>query len=137
MHGSNVGAVVHDIAVDREKNFRFFKQKTAYEMRISDWSSDVCSSDLTDARIVLRAHQDAWVQVRDREGNLLLTRVLRVGDSYQVPNQADLTLLTGNAGGLEISVDGNPLPALGPVGAVRRNIPLDPAALLGGAGRQP
>src|SRR3546814_5618105 len=27
--------------------FVFFKQKTAYEMRISDWSSDVCSSDLT------------------------------------------------------------------------------------------
>src|SRR3546814_6858479 len=31
--------------------FFFFKQKTAYEMRISDWSSDVCSSDLKlDAR---------------------------------------------------------------------------------------
>src|SRR3546814_9577795 len=29
--------------------FFFFKQKTAYEMRISDWSSDVCSSDLTGA----------------------------------------------------------------------------------------
>src|SRR3546814_6904849 len=28
----------------------FFKQKTAYEMRISDWSSDVCSSDLADGR---------------------------------------------------------------------------------------
>src|SRR3546814_6663168 len=28
------------------KNFFFIKQKTAYEMRISDWSSDVCSSDL-------------------------------------------------------------------------------------------
>src|SRR3546814_5982353 len=28
----------------------FFKQKTAYEMRISDWSSDVCSSDLSDFR---------------------------------------------------------------------------------------
>src|SRR3546814_7335939 len=27
--------------------FVFFKQKTAYELRISDWSSDVCSSDLT------------------------------------------------------------------------------------------
>src|SRR3546814_997758 len=27
--------------------FFFFKQKTAYELRISDWSSDVCSSDLT------------------------------------------------------------------------------------------
>src|SRR3546814_8075928 len=29
----------------------FFKQKTAYEMRISDWSSDVCSSDLPAARL--------------------------------------------------------------------------------------
>src|SRR3546814_4714565 len=28
--------------------FLFFKQRTAYEMRISDWSSDVCSSDLID-----------------------------------------------------------------------------------------
>src|SRR3546814_9738724 len=32
--------------------FVFFKQKTAYEMRISDWSSDVCSSDLTCAGII-------------------------------------------------------------------------------------
>src|SRR3546814_3024948 len=31
--------------------FFFFKQKTAYEMRISDWSSDVCSSDLRGARL--------------------------------------------------------------------------------------
>src|SRR3546814_4541167 len=30
--------------------FFFFKQKTAYEMRISDWSSDVCSSDLEGSR---------------------------------------------------------------------------------------
>src|SRR3546814_7042141 len=30
--------------------FFFFKQKTAYEMRISDWSSDVCSSDLLDRK---------------------------------------------------------------------------------------
>src|SRR3546814_1345765 len=30
--------------------FFFFKQKTAYEMRISDWSSDVCSSDLLGAK---------------------------------------------------------------------------------------
>src|SRR3546814_2639931 len=34
--------------------FFFFKQKTAYEMRISDWSSDVCSSDLEHARLTGR-----------------------------------------------------------------------------------
>src|SRR3546814_3981881 len=32
--------------------FFFFKQKTAYEMRISDWSSDVCSSDLLRQRVL-------------------------------------------------------------------------------------
>src|SRR3546814_3575626 len=39
----------------------FFKQKTAYEMRISDWSSDVCSSDLTaeDARVVVEFEGNA------------------------------------------------------------------------------
>src|SRR3546814_581913 len=31
--------------------FFFFKQKTAYEMRISDWSSDVCSSDLCEEQV--------------------------------------------------------------------------------------
>src|SRR3546814_12787860 len=35
--------------------FFFFKQKTAYEMRISDWSSDVCSSDLANGRSVTPA----------------------------------------------------------------------------------
>src|SRR3546814_5579689 len=36
-------------------SFCFFKQKTAYDVRISDWSSDVCSSDL--AQIVPARHQ--------------------------------------------------------------------------------
>src|SRR3546814_3655503 len=39
-------------------HFFFFKQKTAYEMRISDWSSDVCSSDLLDAEgLVISSNQ--------------------------------------------------------------------------------
>src|SRR3546814_8726064 len=37
--------------------FFFFKQKTAYEMRISDWSSDVCSSDLQDLAAIEQVHQ--------------------------------------------------------------------------------
>src|SRR3546814_3300072 len=36
--------------------FFFFKQKTAYELRISDWSSDVCSSDLTTGRAGATPH---------------------------------------------------------------------------------
>src|SRR3546814_5163282 len=45
----------------------FFKQKTAYEMRISDWSSDVCSSDLrqnTDGAIKLLGEQNPHQHMR-------------------------------------------------------------------------
>src|SRR3546814_13611043 len=38
----------------------FFKQKTAYEMRISDWSSDVCSSDLVDLRVQVSICRCKW-----------------------------------------------------------------------------
>jgi cytoskeleton protein RodZ len=84
------------------------------------------------ARIVLRARLDSWVQVFAADESLILTRVLQPGDSYRVPDQAGLSLVTGNAGGLEIEVDGTTLPPLGPVGAVRRGIALDAERLLTG-----
>src|SRR3546814_7719043 len=48
--------------------FFFFKQKTAYELRISDWSSDVCSSDLVDevagagCRMFVVHARNAWLK---------------------------------------------------------------------------
>src|SRR3546814_594253 len=53
--------------------FFFFKQKTAYEMRISDWSSDVCSSDLLgehrDDSLVRQEHDrdEMEVEIEERE----------------------------------------------------------------------
>src|SRR3546814_18846966 len=44
--------------------FFFFKQKTAYEMRISDWSSDVCSSDLLLFRLASGALGDRPIELR-------------------------------------------------------------------------
>src|SRR3546814_6070329 len=38
----------------------FFKQKTAYEMRISDWSSDMCSSDLAVRERLAATGEDLW-----------------------------------------------------------------------------
>lgn len=83
-------------------------------------------------RIVLNATDEVWLQIRDGD-NALVTRILRKGDSYRVPNRSGLTLLTGNAGALEILVDGRPAPTLGPLGAVRRDVALDPQSLLAGA----
>src|SRR3546814_6268351 len=44
--------------------FFFFKQKTAYEMRISDWSSDVCSSDLETSPVSTQTLPDDPLEAR-------------------------------------------------------------------------
>src|SRR3546814_13672034 len=60
----------------------FFKQKTAYEMRISDWSSDVCSSDLAVERPALRATGETMLSLLLP---LLLAQAASVPASAPVP----------------------------------------------------
>ena len=82
---------------------------------------------------VLRASADAWMQVRDKSGQVLLNRVLRAGESWPVPaGRSGLLLTTGNAGGTEMVVDGVASAPLGGDGAVRRDMPLDPDTAKGG-----
>src|SRR3546814_8117688 len=54
----------------------FFTQKTAYEMRISDWSSDVCSSDL------LVAHRLKFADEQAEGGAMLGDRAVAVDDDH-------------------------------------------------------
>lgn len=85
------------------------------------------------SRVTLRAIEDAWIQIREPNGDLLLARLLAKGDSYRVPDRPGLSLVTGNAGGLEVLVDGKAAPRLGQVGIVRRDVVLDADALMGAA----
>src|SRR3546814_6766961 len=69
--------------------FFFFKQKTAYEMRISDWSSDVCSSDL-----FLGPPEEAGVALAAKEvndANLGIKVEVTYGDSGDPDNKAYAT----------------------------------------------
>lgn len=84
------------------------------------------------ARIVLRATADSWIQVRDANRSVVFTGLLKPGQVYRVPNQPGIAMRTGSAGGLEVTVDGNPAPPLGPIGAVRRDVALDPEKLAAG-----
>lgn len=84
------------------------------------------------ARIELRAKADSWVQIRGHGGRVVLMRILRTGDTYQVPDEKGLTLMTGNAGAIEITVNGKPVPPIGPYGTVRRDVVLDAARLEAG-----
>lgn len=84
------------------------------------------------SRIVLRASADAWVQVRDRAGTILLNRILHAGEAWDVPPKPNLLLTMGNAGGTDLVVDGTTVPSLGGSGVVRRDVPLDPDLLKDG-----
>lgn len=85
-----------------------------------------------DARVVLIATQEAWVQIKKASGEEVWTKVLRPGDRFMVPNERGLVMATGNAGALQVVVDGRPVEALGPIGVVRRGILLDPQRLIDG-----
>src|SRR3546814_7882677 len=61
--------------------FVFFKQKTAYEMRISDWSSDVCSSDL----IACYADAETSNQVISINGGVFIGPSLATEDLHLNP----------------------------------------------------
>jgi hypothetical protein len=82
------------------------------------------------ARVVLRATADSWIQVRDGAGELIFTRVLRPGEIYRVPDRPGLRMVTGNAGGLAITVDERNLAPIGTPGQVMRDVVLDPSRLL-------
>lgn len=89
------------------------------------------------SRVVLRVKSDTWIQVREKQGQVLLNRVMRGGETWPVPKGQQVLLTTGNAGGTELLLDGAPMPSLGVVGAVRRDIPLDPDPAKGAAAPKP
>ncbi|HYU12235.1 MAG TPA: DUF4115 domain-containing protein, partial [Stellaceae bacterium] len=86
----------------------------------------------TSGRIAIRAVADCWIQVRAADQAILFSRVLKAGETYQVPGRTGLFLRTGNAGVLAITVDGKQTPSIGPIGTLRRNVALDPDELVSG-----
>src|SRR3546814_1149955 len=102
----------------------FFKQKTAYEVRISDWSSDVCSSDLvevagtiSDPRAILRAERPGLgIGLVNLEARLTGApngyRLAATGGTDYGPLSADVVLLTA-AGPLTIDVERADLSGIG------------------------
>ena len=87
-------------------------------------------------RVVIRAKGESWVQVRDNPGNrVLVDRVLRAGESIEIPNRPGIVLTTGKAENLDILVDGQDVDPFGGPG-VKRNIILE-ADRLKAASAQP
>ena len=75
--------------------------------------------------LVLKAIGNSWVEIEDLNGNILMTRLMRPGETYIVPNIKGLTLNTGNAGALSLSRGDIFLPSLGDVGEIIKARPLN------------
>ena len=103
----------------------------------SDYLPRVFGQANAGSAITLRAREESWVQVTGANNELLLTRILRPGDIYHVPDREGLMLMTGNAGGIEILVGDVLTPSLGILGKVRRRVALDPKRLLAGTAISP
>ena len=70
-------------------------------------------------RVSVQASELTWVSLRNAAGTSILARLFNAGDSqnFDMPNGA--TLRIGNAGGLKVSLNGNPIGPIGPRGQVR------------------
>src|SRR3546814_2206803 len=105
----------------------FFKQKTAYEMRISDWSSDVCSSDLlvgdperTARSVIGDAHgAAARLSVLDEAGHEVLW--LAGGPPVREGDEADLVAREALAVPAAMLANERALREAGEAGAIREN----------------
>src|SRR3546814_13524939 len=92
--------------------FFFVKQKTAYEKRISDWSSDVCSSDLGQARkaaIILGRELDAGQRQRMAGAVIIAFAVHELAIAFRFADPGDRAL--GLQEGVELFGEGDALEA--------------------------
>ncbi len=75
--------------------------------------------------MVLKAIGNSWVEIEDLNGNILMTRLMRPGETYVVPNINGLTFNTGNAGALSLSQGDVIVPKLGAIGEIITARPLN------------
>jgi len=80
-------------------------------------------------RVLLRATSSTWIRIRDGRNAILFTRVLRQGDQYVVPKKAGVVVDIGNAGSLQIVLNGKVLKPVGPANMPVYNISLSPESL--------
>ena len=70
------------------------------------------------------ANEDVWIEI-EQDDMLILSKTLKKGETYDVPSsEIEMFLKTGNAGGMDIFVDGQKVKSFGPRGSVRSGISL-------------
>lgn len=82
------------------------------------------------ANVILQAEQESWVKIEDGRGNTVFSRVLVPGDVYYVPAGDKYKATFGNAGGIDVWVNGKLIPDVGPDHTRKSGISMAPASLM-------
>jgi cytoskeleton protein RodZ len=86
------------------------------------------------SRLVLDAKGPVWIRVEDSRGNVVVSKTMRMGDSYEVPNRDDLVIISRDGGLIGYSVDGVDKGTLGSPGEILVGRSLNIARLLNNKG---
>jgi hypothetical protein len=98
---------------------------TLTETSISNETSAIANERIPKEEMVLKSSGNSWVEIEDLDGNSYLTRLMRSGETFVVPDKKGLTLSTGNAGVLSLTFGSIHISKLGSVGEVISSRPLN------------
>ena len=98
---------------------------TLIETSKSNEISAIANERTPKEEMVLKSSGNSWVEIEDLDGNSYLTRLMRSGETFVVPDKKGLTLSTGNAGVLSLTFGSTHISKLGSVGEVISSRPLN------------
>ena len=104
-------------------------QGQAATVPASNGAGQVYGAANVNPRVILRARGDVRITVKNADGQMILNRDLKSGDSYQVPNMPGVTMATNDAGAVELDLDGIALGRAGQPQQVLGHVSLDPQPL--------
>ena len=91
----------------------------------SNETSAIANERTPKEEMVLKSSGNSWVEIEDLDGNSYLTRLMRSGETFVVPDKKGLTLSTGNAGVLSLTFGSVHISKLGSIGEVISSRPLN------------
>jgi cytoskeletal protein RodZ len=88
------------------------------------------TENIATANVILQATQETWVKIEDARGNTVFSRVLVPGDVYYIPEGDKYKGTFGNAGGVDVWVNGKLAPKIGAIHARKTGVSMSPDSLM-------
>ena len=118
---------LNNIVLEDKKNLskKFTESIIPKETSNANETSAIANERISKEEMILKSSGNSWVEIEDLDGNSYLTRLMRSGETFVVPDKKGLTLSTGNAGVLSLTLGSIHISKLGSIGEVISSRPLN------------